>query len=104
MKNQDSNLKYIKAKNKVEKVKGFYTHLAIYIVINLVITGFKVSNDLHSWDAFTSELFSLDVLVTWAIWGVVLLMHFISLKFGVAWEERKIEELMKKELSNNSKK
>ena len=26
--------KYIKAKNRVEKVKGFYNHLAIYIIIN----------------------------------------------------------------------
>jgi len=100
---EDSNLKYIKAKNKVEKLKSFYNHLVIYVIVNLVITGFKVSNHLESWDSFINDLLSIDVLSVWVIWGLVLLMHFISLIFGQGWEERKIEELMNKELSKNSK-
>jgi len=100
---EDSNLKYIKAKNKVEKLKSFYNHLVIYVIVNLVITGFKVSNHLESWDSFINDLLSIDVLSVWVIWGLVLLIHFISLIFGQGWEERKIEELMKKELSKNSK-
>ena len=103
MKIEESNLKYIKAKNRVEKIKSFYNHLAIYIIINLVITGFKVSNNLDSWDNFINELFSFDVLSSWTIWGLVLLIHFISVTFLQGWEERKIEALMKKELSKNSK-
>jgi hypothetical protein len=103
MKTDASNLKYIKAKNRVEKLKAFYNHLVIYIIVNLIITGFKVSNNLDSWAAFTNELFSIDVLSVWAVWGLVLLIHAISLVFGQGWEERKIEELMNKELSNNSK-
>ena len=100
---EDSNLKYIKAKNKVEKLKSFYNHLVIYVIVNLVITGFKVSNHLESWDSFINDLLSIDVLSVWVIWGLVLLIHFISLIFGQGWEERKIEELMNKELSKNSK-
>ncbi len=96
---ENSNLKYIKAKNRVEKLKGFYNHLVIYVIVNLVITGFKVSNNLDSWKDFTNELMSIDVLSVWTIWGLVLLIHFISLIFGQGWEERKIEELMNKELS-----
>ncbi len=96
---ENSNLKYIKAKNRVEKLKGFYNHLVIYVIVNLVITGFKVSNNLDSWKDFTNELLSIDVLSVWTIWGLVLLIHFISLIFGQGWEERKIEELMNKELS-----
>ncbi|MBO6881842.1 MAG: 2TM domain-containing protein [Winogradskyella sp.] len=103
MDSKNSDLKYIKAKNKVEKEKAFYTHLGIYIVINLMITGFKVSDNLDTWESFIDALLSLDVFITWFIWGIVLIMHFISLKFGLKWEERKIEELMNKELSNNSK-
>ncbi len=64
-----------------------------------MITGFKVSNNLDSWKDFTNELLSIDVLSVWTIWGLVLLIHFISLIFGQGWEERKIEELMNKELS-----
>ncbi len=100
---EDSSLKYIKAKNKVEKLKSFYNHLVIYVIVNLVITGFKVSNHLESWDSFINDLLSIDVLSVWVIWGLVLLIHFISLIFGQGWEERKIEELMNKELSKNSK-
>ncbi len=100
---EDSNLKYIKAKNKVEKLKSFYNHLGIYVIVNLVITGFKVSNHLESWDSFINDLLSIDVLSVWVIWGLVLLIHFISLIFGQGWEERKIEELMNKELSKNRK-
>lgn len=103
MKIEDSNLKYIKAKNRVEKLKKFYNHLIVYIIINLIITGFKVSNNLNSWNDFTNELLSIDVLSSWTVWGLVLLIHFISVAFLHGWEERKIEELMKKELSKNSK-
>jgi hypothetical protein len=103
MKTEPSNLKYIKAKNRVEKLKGFYNHIVIYIMVNILITGFKVSNNLDSWANFKNELFSIDVLSVWTIWGLVLLIHFISLIYGQDWEERKIEELMTKELSNNNK-
>ena len=100
MKTDPSNLKYIKAKNRVEKLKNFYNHLVIYIIVNLIITGFKVSNNLDSWAEFRDELLSIDVLSVWTVWGLVLVIHFISLVFGQGWEERKIEELMNKELYN----
>ena len=103
MKDRAENLKYIIAKNKVEKEKGLYTHLFIYIVVNLVITGFKVNNSLDSWDSFIDKIIGIDVLSTWVIWGIFLILHFVSFKYGLAWEERKIEKLMNKELSNNSK-
>ncbi|PKG41469.1 hypothetical protein CXF67_15420 [Psychroflexus sp. MES1-P1E] len=103
MKTEASNLKYIKAKNRVEKLKGFYNHLAIYMIVNTIITGFKVSNNLDSWASFKNDLFSIEVLSVWTIWGLVLLIHFISLTYGHGWEERKIEELMNKEFSKNNK-
>ena len=104
MKTQHSDLKYIRAKNRVEKVKRFYYHVVIYIIVNLVITGFKVSNNLNSWDEFINDIMSFDVLSTWTIWGLVLVIHALSLVFGQGWEERKIEALMNEELSKNSKK
>ena len=104
MKNQKSNLSYIKAKNKVEKERGFYNHLIVYVLVNVVITILKVWNDLDSWESFTDELISINVLSVWVIWGVFLILHFFSFKFGRAWEERKIEELMNKELYDDSKK
>ncbi len=102
MNNEKSNLKYIRAKNRVEKEKGFYTHLMIYILVNIGITVVKVWNNLGSWESFTNELMSINVWSVWVIWGIFLVLHFLSLKYGQAWEERKIEELMNKELFNNS--
>ena len=99
MKDQDFNLRYILAKNRVEKVKSFYNHLAVYLIINSVITGFKVSNHLDSWADFKNEILTFNVLSVWTVWGLVLLIHFISVTFLRGWEERKIEGLMKKELS-----
>ena len=104
MKEDLSNLKYIKAKNRVEKLKGFYNHVVVYIIVNIIITGFKVSNSLQSWVSFKNDLLSIDVLSVWAVWGLVLLIHFTYLIFGQGWEERKIEELMNKELSKYTKK
>lgn len=103
MKTEDSSLKYLKAKHRVEKVKGFYYHLATYLIINLVITGFKVSNDLDRWDNFINELLSINVLSVWTIWGLILALHFISLVFVSSWEARKIEEFMAEDLSKQSK-
>jgi hypothetical protein len=73
------------------------------MIVNTIITGFKVSNNLDSWASFKNDLFSIEVLSVWAIWGLVLLIHFISLTYGHGWEERKIEELMNKEFSKNNK-
>lgn len=103
MENRESNLKYIRAKNKVDKEKGFYSHLLIYILVNIGITVIKVWNDLDSWDSFTNELTTIDVLSSWVIWGIFLVLHFISFKYGQGWEERKIQEFMNEELSDDSK-
>lgn len=97
METNTTDLKYLKAKNRVEKLKRFYNHLAVYIIINSIITGFKVYNNLDSWESFTNELFSFDVLSSWTVWGMVLVIHFISVVFFQDWEERKIEAYMKKE-------
>ncbi len=104
MKKQNSNLSYIKAKNRVDREKGFYTHLVIYFMVNIVLTIFKVWGDLDSWDSFVQGLLTINVLSSWTLWGVFLVLHYLSVRFGQAWEERKIEQIMNDELSNNSRK
>ena len=94
---------YIKAKNRVDREKRFYTHCFIYFAVNIILTVFKVWGDLDSWDSFINELKTINVWSTWLIWGIFLLLHFFFFKFGQDWEERKIEALMNKELQNKSK-
>lgn len=98
---EDSNLKFLKAKNRVERIKSFYWHITIYITVNLVITILKLIGGFGNFNAFINTLLSIDVLSSWSVWGIILGMHGLSLVFGQPWKERQIEKLMKKELSRN---
>ncbi|WP_037349341.1 2TM domain-containing protein [Sediminibacter sp. Hel_I_10] len=99
----DSELKYNRAKNRVKKLRGFYNHVAIYFIINFIITGFKTYNYLDNWEMFFGRVVSIDVLSSWVVWGMMLLLHFLMVTYGLGWEERKIEQYMNEELNNDSK-
>ncbi|WP_299123859.1 2TM domain-containing protein [uncultured Winogradskyella sp.] len=106
METQDSNLKYIKAKNRVEKLKQFYTHLVVYIVINTVITAVKIMHNTNNGETFNEAFFDFSTIATWLVWGVALAIHAFSvygipLILGDDWEERKIERYMKDELNKD---
>ena len=88
----EKEIKYQKAKKRVEALRGFYIHLTVYVVVNLI-------------------LFSINMIVSpdslwffWPLmgWGVGLAFHALSVfgfvpRFGADWEERKIREIMEKE-------
>jgi len=83
---------YLRAKKRVEKLVGFYRHLAIYLVINSVIIGVNAyySNNFG---------FNLRTFSTALFWGIGLLFHFLGVfgpnfMFGKAWEKRKIEQYL----------
>ena len=98
--------KYERAKKRVKKIKGFHTHLRIFLIINILIyvgrflvlprlgvipedEGFI---DWLNWNTYLMPLF----------WGIGLGIHALCV-FGKnfkplqRWEERKIEEILKKE-------
>ncbi|NRD23936.1 2TM domain-containing protein [Winogradskyella litoriviva] len=105
MKTPDSELDYIKAKNKVEKLKRFYTHFAVYFVINTVITAVKIMHNLKNGETFNEAFFDFATIITWLVWGIAIALHAFSvfglpLILGEDWEERKIEKLMNDELQN----
>ena len=92
--NQDP--RYNMAYKQVKKIKGFYTHLLIYILINafLIIRGviFKDNQEFWRWETFSTAI----------LWGIGLVFHAFSVFgknvfFSSKWEERKINELMEKE-------
>jgi len=89
---------YIRAKKKLEKLVGFYWHLAIYVIINAFIIIVILSNSNESF-------FSFGTWATAFFWGIGLFFHFIgvfgpNLMFGKKWEERKIQEMMEKDRRN----
>lgn len=106
MKTQDSDLEFIKAKNKVKKLKQFYAHLTVYIVINTVITVVKIMHNLNNGESLNEAFFDFATVITWLLWGIAIALHAFSvfgLPFilGVDWEERKIEKYMNDELQKD---
>ncbi len=88
-----------RAKKKVKDIKGFYTHLAVYLLVNLFLLiaqlglfsgHFKIG--MPEWSYFTTPFF----------WGIGLFFHGVhvfkdQVPFLKNWEQRKIREYMEKE-------
>ena len=98
--NEETNA-YDMAYKKVKMLKGFYTHLAVYLLINAVIVGLNIS-ELKPGESY----FQYHNFITAFFWGIGLVAHGLSVfmpyfVFGKNWEERKIKELMEKEKNHN---
>ncbi|MGL6298475.1 MAG: 2TM domain-containing protein [Methanobacteriaceae archaeon] len=91
-KNIDENA-YKRAKERVEEVKGFYTHLITYIVVNTFLIIINLISSPNSFWFYWVTGF----------WGIGLFFHFLSVFvlnrniLGKEWEDRKIKEYMEKE-------
>jgi hypothetical protein len=88
---------YLRAKKKLEKIKGFYWHLAAYIVVN----GFIIISVFLNLDE-GQRFWRFGTFTTAAFWGIGLLFHFMGVFgtdyiFGKRWEDRKIQEYMDKD-------
>ncbi len=90
MENQDVNThsKYLKAKEKVEAIKGFYGNLLAYCIVIPILAFINYNTTSFAWFLFPA-----------AGWGFGLLMHGLNAYnynpfFGKDWEERKIKEFM----------
>lgn len=95
--NEINNDRYERAAKRVKKIKGFYAHAIVYVVINLMIVALNVQNLDPGESYFVWYNFS-----TLFFWGIGLLAHGVtvftpSFLFGKDWEERKIKELMDKD-------
>ena len=88
----DDQERYRQAKEHVEELKGFYIHVAIYLLVNaaLVVINLVTYSD-YLW-------------FVWSLlgWGVGLVGHAIGIfgffgMFGKEWEERKIREYIERD-------
>jgi len=93
--------KYKRAKKKVAEIKGFYTHLTIYILVNTFIL--LTASGLLSGNVLSLEMPEWPHFISPVIWGIGLLFHGLyvfQFKSGFIkkWEERKIREYMEKDM------
>lgn len=88
---------YLRAKKKLEKIVGFYWHLAAYVVVNIfLITMIIINSDPDE------SIWNFGTFATAFFWGIGLVFHFLGVfgpnfLFGKNWEERKIKEFMDKD-------
>jgi len=98
--NSEEQIRYEQALQRVKKIKGFYTHLAVYLVINLMLVIVNIQN-LEKGESY----FQFKNFQTAFFWGIGLLAHALSvflpnMILGNNWEEKKIKEFMEKEKNN----
>ena len=83
--------RYREARCHVERLKGFYTHAAVYVLVNLGIFVLAMaSSRVHAWFPWSA-----------VAWGIGLAAHAISVFalggwLGAGWEERKIREYLER--------
>ena len=84
----DENIKYQKAKKRVEELKSFYIHILVYIIL---IPLWIFINYKTYWDF---KWFWFPVIGM----GVSIIIHAFKIySYNNDWEERKIKELMEKD-------
>jgi len=92
------------AYRKVKRIKGFYSHLRIYFIVNAIIIissfnrDFIGNTELWNWHTFSTAIF----------WGIALIAHGASVFgpdffFNNDWEQKKIKEYMEREKKNSDK-
>jgi 2TM domain len=84
--------RYYQAKKRVEEIKGFYGHLASFVLVNLFLFVLNIMTS-------PTELWFFWPLLGW---GIGLFFHAMKVFncmpfFSKNWEERKIKEFMDKE-------
>jgi hypothetical protein len=86
--------RYEEARKRVKKIKGFYIHFIVYVLVNFLLISinlFTLSSESGIW--FIYPLLG---------WGIGIVSHGISVfglgrLFGASWEEKKIQEILNKD-------
>lgn len=89
--------RYDRAKKQVRRIRSFYTHAIVYVVINLMLVVINIQN-LEPGESY----FQWKNFITLGSWGIGLLAHGLSvflpsIVVGKNWEDDKIKKIMEKE-------
>ena len=94
---------YLSAKKRVKKLKGFYIHFAVYIVVNTFISAnIIISNIYEHGETFIEAFWNFEAFAVWIFWGIGLAIHAFNVfglpfLFSKDWEERKIKKYMEED-------
>ena len=86
----NENMSFMRAKERVEKLKGFYGNLISYCCVIPVLIFINLQSGVFQW--FWFPMFG---------WGMGLTFHAIeTFGYGKSWEEKKIQEILNKDKQN----
>lgn len=112
MENQEQLERYQKAKMQVDRMKKFYGHLKVYLVVNGLLLIFKLRlfrffTDQGIHDEGFYQWLDWNIIGTPVLWGIGLGIHAfyvfvvqgkkwddVKPKFISDWEERQIKKYM----------
>lgn len=104
---QHDRVKLEKAIKKLTILKGFYSHLVVYLIINLLgllfflMYGVANMDKLADLDPNIREWINWNIMLTPLLWGIGLFFHWLYVfqkkpsSLG-DWEERQIKKYMEK--------
>jgi hypothetical protein len=83
----NENMAFMRAKDRVEKLKGFYGNLISYCCVIPVLIFINLQSGGFQWFWFPM-----------GGWGMGLIFHaFETFGYGKSWEEKKIQEILNKD-------
>lgn len=83
----NENMAFMRAKDRVEKLKGFYGNLISYCCVIPVLIFINLKTGGFQW--FWFPMFG---------WGMGVIFHaFETFGYGKSWEEKKIQEILNKD-------
>mgnify|MGYP000955546859 FL=1 len=89
----NENNAYLKAKERVEKLKGFYGNLISYCCVIPILAIINLNSGGFQWFWFPMMG-----------WGMGVCFHALeTFGYGKTWEEKKIQEILNKENNQNTK-
>jgi hypothetical protein len=98
---QDENFnpdtRYELAYRRVKRIKGFYVHALVYVLVN----GFTIISEYNK-ELLGNGVSFVETFSTAFFWGIGLLAHGLTvfgrnLFLSSDWEEKKIKEFMDKD-------
>ena len=99
---------YNAAYRRVKRLKRFYSHLKIFLIVNIIIIVSSLTRDNFNEGMDFSGLTEWHTYSTAFFWGIGLVAHALSVFgtdwfFGSDWEKRKIQKYMEKDAANKNK-
>lgn len=102
-----------KAKKRVNELKQFYSHIRVYILVNILLLLLKsefidfVTGETDHFDPNFIKWLDLNVIITPVLWGIGLLIHGLyayrhKFVFIKRWEQVQIQKFLEEEEKKNS--